>query len=121
MAQRFAPGDLLRMLAQVAELDADGRFRKSGEQRILIELLLLRFAYLESTVSIEDVLAALGGGGGSSGGGDGGGPRGNGAPTQGTENREQGTAGWSRPAAPAAAPSSAAPSAPAAGASTSPA
>ncbi|HEX6747702.1 MAG TPA: DNA polymerase III subunit gamma/tau [Longimicrobium sp.] len=78
MARRFAPGDLLRMLAQVAELDADGRFRKSGEQRILIELLLLRFAYLESTVSIEDVLAALGGGSpGPSGGGDGG-SRGNG-------------------------------------------
>ncbi|HLM68461.1 MAG TPA: DNA polymerase III subunit gamma/tau, partial [Longimicrobium sp.] len=75
MASRFAPGDLLRMLAQVAELDADGRFRKSGEQRILIELLLLRFAYLESTVSLEDVLSALGGGNG--GGGDGGAPRGN--------------------------------------------
>jgi len=61
MAGRFSPGDLLRMLSQVAELDADGRFRKSGEQRILIELLLLRFAYLESTVVLEDVLAALGG------------------------------------------------------------
>jgi DNA polymerase-3 subunit gamma/tau len=81
IANRFAPGDLLRMLSQVAELDADGRFRKSGEQRILIELLLLRFAYLESTVSLEDVLAALGGGGGSGGGGGGdGGSRGNGAP-----------------------------------------
>lgn len=79
MANRFAPGDLLRMLAQVAELDADGRFRKSGEQRILIELLLLRFAYLESTVSLEDVLAALGGGGGGSGG-DGGSRGGNGGP-----------------------------------------
>jgi DNA polymerase-3 subunit gamma/tau len=76
MASRFAPGDLLRMLAQVAELDADGRFRKSGEQRILIELLLLRFAYLESTVSLEDVLSAMGGGSGG-GGGDGGAPRGN--------------------------------------------
>src|SRR3954469_7465692 len=73
MANRFAPGDLLRMLAQVAELDADGRFRKSGEQRILIELLLLRFAYLESTVSIEDVMAALGGRGGTGGNGGGGG------------------------------------------------
>jgi DNA polymerase-3 subunit gamma/tau len=60
-AERFAVGDLLRMLAQVAELDADGRFRKSGQQRILIELLLLRFAYLESTVALEDVLASLGG------------------------------------------------------------
>jgi DNA polymerase-3 subunit gamma/tau len=77
MASRFAPGDLLRMLAQVAELDADGRFRKSGEQRILIELLLLRFAYLESTVSLEDVLSAMGGGNGGGGGGDGGAPRGN--------------------------------------------
>jgi DNA polymerase-3 subunit gamma/tau len=79
-ASRFAPGDLLRMLAQVAELDADGRFRKSGEQRILIELLLLRFAYLESTVSLEDVLSAIGGGNGGSGSGgsgDGGAPRGN--------------------------------------------
>jgi DNA polymerase-3 subunit gamma/tau len=79
-ANRFAGGDLLRMLAQVAELDADGRFRKSGEQRILIELLLLRFAYLESTVSLEDVLSAIGGGNGGSGGGgggDGGAPRGN--------------------------------------------
>ncbi|HEU4885907.1 MAG TPA: DNA polymerase III subunit gamma/tau, partial [Longimicrobium sp.] len=78
-ANRFAPGDLLRMLAQVAELDADGRFRKSGEQRILIELLLLRFAYLESTVSLEDVLSAMGGNGGAGrgGSGDGGAPRGN--------------------------------------------
>jgi DNA polymerase-3 subunit gamma/tau len=60
-AEQFAAGDLLRMLAQVAELDADGRFRKSGQQQILIELLLLRFSYLESTVALEDVLTALGG------------------------------------------------------------
>ncbi len=65
-AGEFAAGDLLRMLAQVAELDADGRFRKSGEQRILIELLLLRFAYLERTVTLEEVLAAVAGNGGAS-------------------------------------------------------
>jgi DNA polymerase III subunit gamma/tau len=53
------------MLSQVAELDADGRFRKSGQQRILIELLLLKFCYLESTVAIEDVIALLGGEGGA--------------------------------------------------------
>jgi DNA polymerase III subunit gamma/tau len=64
-AGRFESGDLLRMLSQVAELDADGRFRKSGQQRILIELLLLKFCYLESTVAIEDVIALLGGGGGA--------------------------------------------------------
>jgi DNA polymerase-3 subunit gamma/tau len=61
-AERFAAGDLLRMLAQTAELDTDGRFRKSGQQRLLLELLLLRFSYLESTVTLEAVLAALGGG-----------------------------------------------------------
>src|SRR5690606_33778301 len=49
-AERFAAGDLLRMLSQVAELDADGRFRKSGQQQILIELLLLRFAFLDRTI-----------------------------------------------------------------------
>jgi DNA polymerase-3 subunit gamma/tau len=104
MANRFAPGDLLRMLAQVAELDADGRFRKSGEQRILIELLLLRFAYLESTVSLEDVLSALGGGGGGGGGGS----RGNG----GSGGRPTPEAPTARPAGPAApAPVSAGPSA----------
>jgi DNA polymerase-3 subunit gamma/tau len=69
LAGRFSAGDLLRMLSQVAEMDADGRFRKSGEQRILIEILLLRFAFLESTVALEDVLAALGGGAGNGGGG----------------------------------------------------
>jgi len=58
-AARFEPGDLLRMLFQVAELDTDGRFRKSGQQQILIELLLLRFAYLDRTVSIEEVLSAV--------------------------------------------------------------
>ena len=60
-AANFAAGDLLRMLSQVAELDADGRFRKSGQQQILIELLILRFAFLDRTVSIEDVLGALSG------------------------------------------------------------
>jgi DNA polymerase III subunit gamma/tau len=65
-AARFEAGDLLRMLAQVAELDADGRFRKSGQQQILLELLLLRFAYLDRTISIEEVLAALGGAAGAS-------------------------------------------------------
>ncbi|HEU0051544.1 MAG TPA: DNA polymerase III subunit gamma/tau, partial [Longimicrobium sp.] len=94
MAHRFSKGDLLRMLSQVAELDADGRFRKSGDQRILIELLLLRFAYMESTVSLEDVLNALGGGGGggggtggNGGGGGGGRPSAPGSPPQHSQSR----------------------------------
>jgi DNA polymerase-3 subunit gamma/tau len=103
MAGRFAPGDLLRMLAQVAELDADGRFRKSGEQRILIELLLLRFAYLESTVSIEDVMAALGGRGGSGGGnGGGGGDGGRGGSAPRPSPEAPAARPFERPAAPAA-------------------
>jgi DNA polymerase III subunit gamma/tau len=72
-AQRFEVGDLLRMLAQVAELDADGRFRKSGQPRILVELLLLRFSFLDRTVDLERLLAGLGGSPAESAGGDGGG------------------------------------------------
>lgn len=60
----FGSGDLVQMLSQVAELDADGTFRKSGQQQILIELLLLKFAFLDRTVGIEEVIAALSGGGG---------------------------------------------------------
>jgi DNA polymerase-3 subunit gamma/tau len=118
-AARFAAGDLLRMLAQVAELDADGRFRKSGEQRILIELLLLRFAYLESTVSLEDVLSAIGGGGGSGSGGsgDGGAPRGNFA--GGRPASPEARPGRLTEPAPAAPPSAVAP-APAAAAAPAP-
>ncbi len=65
---RFEAGDLLRMLSQVAELDADGNFRKSGQQQVLIELLLLRFAYLDRTIELEEVIGLLGGGGGGEGG-----------------------------------------------------
>jgi hypothetical protein len=67
MAERFGPGDLLRMLAIVAELDTEGRFRKSANPRTMLEALLLRFAYLERTIAIEDVIAGMSGGG--SGGG----------------------------------------------------
>ena len=59
----FSTGDLLRMLAQAAELDADGRFRKSTNPRVLLEALLLRFAHLPRTVEIEDLIRAAGGGG----------------------------------------------------------
>jgi DNA polymerase III subunit gamma/tau len=64
-AAAFEVGDLLRMLAQTVELDADGRFRKSGNARVMIEALLLRFAHLDRTVALEDVLRAAAGGPGS--------------------------------------------------------
>ena len=61
-ADAFSTGDLLRMLGQTAELDADGRFRKSTNPRILLEALLLRFAHLPRTVELEALIRAAGGG-----------------------------------------------------------
>jgi DNA polymerase-3 subunit gamma/tau len=57
-ADRFSVGDLIRMLAQVAEFDTEGRFRKSSNPRILLEALLLRFAHLERTIEVEELLRA---------------------------------------------------------------
>jgi DNA polymerase-3 subunit gamma/tau len=62
----FTAGDLLRMLSIATELEP--RFRKSSQQQLLLEAMLVRFALLDSTVSLEAVLRGLGGG--SSGGGD---------------------------------------------------
>jgi DNA polymerase-3 subunit gamma/tau len=58
----FDAGDLLRMLSAVTELEP--RFRKSGQQQLLLEALLVRFALLDRTVSLEAVLRGIGGGGG---------------------------------------------------------
>lgn len=54
----FTPGDLLRMLSATSELEP--RFRKSGQQQLLIEMILVRFALLDRTVAIEDVLRKMG-------------------------------------------------------------
>jgi DNA polymerase-3 subunit gamma/tau len=62
----FAPADLLRMLAAVSDLEP--RFRKSGQQQLLLEAMLVRFALLDHTVSLEAMLRGLGGG--STGGGE---------------------------------------------------
>jgi DNA polymerase-3 subunit gamma/tau len=64
----FAPGDLLRMLSIATELEP--RFRKSAQQQLLLEAMLVRFALIDRTVSLEDMLRGLGGGGGSGGGGN---------------------------------------------------
>ncbi|HEX6940739.1 MAG TPA: DNA polymerase III subunit gamma/tau [Longimicrobiales bacterium] len=64
-AALFSTGDLVRMLASVAELDADGRFRKSANPRILLEAMLLRFAHLDRTVELEALIRAAGGVGGA--------------------------------------------------------
>jgi DNA polymerase-3 subunit gamma/tau len=60
---RVPAADLLRMLAAIGELEP--RFRKSGQQQLLLETLMVRFALLDRTVAIEDVLRGLGEGGSS--------------------------------------------------------
>ena len=66
---KLSAGDLLRMLNAVADLEP--QFRKSGQQQVLVEMLLVRFALMDRTVEIEDVLRAMGGGGGGGGAGGG--------------------------------------------------
>ena len=56
----LAASDLLRMLSVATELEP--RFRKSGQQQLLLEAMLVRFALLDRTVSLEAVLRGLGGG-----------------------------------------------------------
>jgi DNA polymerase-3 subunit gamma/tau len=59
----FLAGDLLRMLSAFTELEP--RFRKSGQQQLLLEAMLVRFALLDRTVSLEAMLRGMGGGGGA--------------------------------------------------------
>jgi DNA polymerase-3 subunit gamma/tau len=59
----FAAADMLRMLGALTELEP--RFRRSAQQRLLLETLLVRFALLDRTVSLEEVLRGLGNGGGA--------------------------------------------------------
>jgi DNA polymerase-3 subunit gamma/tau len=59
-AAQLSAGDVLRMLNVLSELEP--RFRKSGQQQLLIELLLVRFALLDRTLSLEDVLRGFVGG-----------------------------------------------------------
>ena len=59
----WSAGDLLRMLHAITDLEQ--QFRKSVQQQLLIETLLLRFALLDRSVELEAVLKELGGGGGS--------------------------------------------------------
>jgi DNA polymerase-3 subunit gamma/tau len=61
---RLSSGDLLRMLSSLAELEP--RFRRSTQQQLLLETTLVRFALLDRTVAIEDVLKNIGGGDGHS-------------------------------------------------------
>ena len=55
---RLASGDLLRMLSALGELEP--RFRRSTQQQLLLETALVRFALLDRTIAIEDVLKGIG-------------------------------------------------------------
>jgi DNA polymerase-3 subunit gamma/tau len=61
----FSPADLLRMLSMLSGIEP--QFRRSSQQQLLVEMLLVRFSLLDRAVSIEDVLHSLGGSGGSGG------------------------------------------------------
>jgi DNA polymerase-3 subunit gamma/tau len=62
---RIAASDLVRMLGVLVEHEPI--FRKSSHPQLLFEMLLVRFALLDRTVQLEDVLRGLGDGGGSAG------------------------------------------------------
>ena len=62
-AEAFEPADLVRMLALASDLEANGSLRRSANPRLLLEMLLLRFSYLDRTVDLEELLRAVGGGG----------------------------------------------------------
>jgi DNA polymerase-3 subunit gamma/tau len=55
----LSSGDLLRMLNIIGELEP--RFRKSSQQALLLEMLLVRFCLLDATVQIADLIGAVGG------------------------------------------------------------
>jgi DNA polymerase-3 subunit gamma/tau len=63
---RVPSGDLLRMLSALGELEP--RFRRSTQQQLLLETALVRFALLDRTVAIEDVLKGISGDSGGSAG-----------------------------------------------------
>jgi DNA polymerase-3 subunit gamma/tau len=57
-ALRFSEGDLLRMMELVQQFERD--LKRSVFPRFALELLLLKLVYLDSTVSLERVIALLG-------------------------------------------------------------
>jgi DNA polymerase-3 subunit gamma/tau len=113
-ASSFEPADLVRMLAAAAELENLGSLRRSPNPRVPIEMLLLRMSYLDRTVSIEELLGALGGSGAQ------GSPAGTGGPTSPSTAAPRRSAASASKAVPAkSAPGATAPTPPAASMTTS--
>ncbi len=55
---QFSPGDLLRMLSILSGMEP--QFRRSSQQQLLVEMLLVRFALLDRSITLEEVLHGLG-------------------------------------------------------------
>src|SRR5215831_5291542 len=70
--ESIAASDLLRMLQLITEIEP--RFKKSGQQQLLVETLLVRFALMDRAVDIEGLIRSIGGGGGSGNSGGAGSP-----------------------------------------------
>jgi DNA polymerase-3 subunit gamma/tau len=60
-AELFDPGELVRMLGMAAELETGGSLRRTSNPRVLLELLLLRFSYLDRTIELRQLFDAIGG------------------------------------------------------------
>jgi DNA polymerase-3 subunit gamma/tau len=54
---RFTAADLLRMLAAIGDIEP--RYRRSGQQQLLVETLLVRLALLDHSVELEQLLRTL--------------------------------------------------------------
>ncbi len=61
--EHFSAGDLLRMLSILTEQEP--QFRRSSQQQLLVEMLLVRFALFARALSLEQLLVGLAGGEGS--------------------------------------------------------
>ena len=68
VGERFSADDLLRLLVATADFESAGRFRRSAQPRIQVEVLLLRLASLDSSVDLAELLDMLGAADGSAGG-----------------------------------------------------
>jgi DNA polymerase-3 subunit gamma/tau len=62
---RATAADLVRMLTMLVEMEP--HFRRSSQQQLLLETLLVRFALLDRTMDLEAVLKGMAGGGSGSG------------------------------------------------------
>ena len=63
VAPKLPPADVVRLLALLAEIEP--QVRRSGNPRLVVELLLLRWAMMDRTVELGEVLKSLGKGVGS--------------------------------------------------------